>query len=116
MSYEELGALGVFGQFVKGRITHANQVGMDEFAQLSESELLDYLNGHLDPSGLTARLGGMIGFVDDTIHHQDIRRALDRPRNIPADRLSRILPLLPGNPRLGAGRRIRGLRLRLSTG
>jgi uncharacterized protein (TIGR03083 family) len=54
----------------------------------------------------------MIGFVDGTIHHQDIRRALDRPRTIPADRLSRILPLVPGNPRLGAGRRINGLRLR----
>lgn len=112
VSYEELGVLAVSGRFVKGRITHANQVGVDEFAHLSESELLNYLNGHLDPSGLTARLGGMIGFVDGTIHHQDIRRALDRPRNIPADRLSRILPLLPANPRLGAGRRIRGLRLR----
>jgi hypothetical protein len=31
---------------------------------------------------------------------------------IPADRLGRVLGLVPGNPRLGAGRRIRGLRLR----
>jgi hypothetical protein len=30
---------------------------------------------------------------------------------VPVDRLERILPLVPGNPRLGAGRRIRGLRL-----
>ncbi|HXO80376.1 MAG TPA: DinB family protein, partial [Mycobacterium sp.] len=28
-----------------------------------------------------------------------------------AQRLERILPLVPGNPRLGAGRRIKGLRL-----
>ncbi|MGE2714939.1 maleylpyruvate isomerase family mycothiol-dependent enzyme [Mycolicibacterium litorale] len=112
VSYEELGVGGFLGRLVKGHVTQANQVGVDEFSHLSPPELLDYLNRHLDPSGLTARLGGMIGFVDGTIHHQDIRRALNRPRTIPADRLTRILPLLPGNPRLGAGRRIRGLRLR----
>ncbi len=54
----------------------------------------------------------MIALVDGTIHHQDIRRSLGRPRNIPADRLERVLGLVPGNPRLGAGRRIRGLQLR----
>ncbi|RAV12780.1 DinB family protein [Mycolicibacterium sp. GF69] len=112
VSYEELGVLGLLKRFAKGRVVHANQVGVDEFGALSPRELLDYLNRHLYPSGLTARLGGMIGFVDGTVHHQDIRRALNRPRTIPADRLTRILPLLPGNPRLGAGRRIRGLRLR----
>ncbi|BBY15164.1 hypothetical protein MLIT_07560 [Mycolicibacterium litorale] len=112
VSYEELSFGGLVGRFVKGRIAHANQVGVDEFSHLSTFELLDYLNRHLDPSGLTARFGGMIGFVDGTIHHQDIRRALHRPRTVPADRLARILPLIPGNPRLGAGRRIKGLRLR----
>jgi len=54
----------------------------------------------------------MIALVDGTIHHQDIRRSLGRPRTVPADRLERVLGLVPGNPRLGAGRRIRGLRLR----
>ena len=112
VSYEELSALGLLKRFAKGRVVHANQVGVDEFATLSPREMLAYLNRHLYPSGSTARLGGMIGFVDGTVHHQDIRRALNRPRTIPADRLARTLPLLPGNPRLGAGRRIRGLRLR----
>lgn len=54
----------------------------------------------------------MIGLIDGTVHHQDIRRALGHPRTVPVDRLERILPLVPRNPRLGAGRRIRGLRLR----
>jgi uncharacterized protein (TIGR03083 family) len=112
VSYEELGVIGLLTRFARGWIVHANQVGVDEFSQLTPDGLIDYLNRHLDPSGLTARFGGMIGFVDATIHHQDIRRALGRPRTIPADRLSRILPLVPGNPRLGAGRRIRGVRLR----
>ena len=29
----------------------------------------------------------MIALVDGTIHHQDIRRTLGRPRDVPADRI-----------------------------
>lgn len=112
ISYEELGTAGLIKRFAKGMVVNANQVGVDEFSGLSPEDLLAYLKRHLYPSGLTARLGGTIGFVDGTVHHQDIRRALNRPRTIPAERLDRILPLIPGNPRLGAGRRVRGLRLR----
>jgi uncharacterized protein (TIGR03083 family) len=112
ISYEELGALGLVKRFAKGWIVRANQVGVDEFAALSPQQLLEFLRSHLQPRGLTSGFGGMIALVDGTIHHQDIRRALDRPRDVPPDRLARILPLVPGNPRLGAGRRIRGLRLR----
>lgn len=112
VSYEDLGVRGLLARLVKGRIVHANQVGVDEFAALSTDDLLVYFNRHLEPSGLTAGFGGMIGLVDGTIHHQDIRRALEMPRVVPADRLCRVLQLVPGNPRLGARRRIRGLRLR----
>ncbi len=112
VSYEELGAVGLLRRFVKGRIVRANQVGVDEFAALTPQQLLEFLRLHLQPRGLTAGFGGMIALVDGTIHHQDIRRSLGRPRTIPADRLVRVLGLVPGNPRLGAGRRIRGLRLR----
>ncbi len=112
ISYEELGAVGLLKRFAKGWIVRANQVGVDEFAALSPQQLLEFLRNHLQPRGLTAGFGGMIALVDGTIHHQDIRRCLGRPRSVPADRLERILGLVPGNPRLGAGRRIRGLRLR----
>ena len=112
ISYEELGTLGLLKRFAKGRVVRANQVGVAEFAELSPQQLLDFLRAHLQPRGLTAGFGGMIALVDGTIHHQDIRRALGRPRSVPADRLERVLGLVPGNPRLGAGRRIRGLRLR----
>ncbi|OBH24826.1 DinB family protein [Mycobacterium sp. E342] len=111
ISYEELDALGLLKRFAKGRVVRANQVGVDEFSHLSAPQLLDFLRAHLQPRGLTAGFGGMIALVDGTIHHQDIRRALVRPRTVPADRLERVLALVPGNPRLGAGRRIRGLRL-----
>ena len=115
ISYEELGALGLVKRFAKGWVVLANQVnqvGVDEFAALSPQQLMDFLRNHLQPRGLTAGFGGMIALVDGTIHHQDIRRSLGRPRSVPADRLERVLGLVPGNPRLGAGRRIRGLRLR----
>lgn len=112
ISYEELGTLGLLKRFAKGWVVRANQVGVDELANLTPQELLAFLRGHLQPRGLTAGFGGMIALVDGTIHHQDIRRALDRPREVPPDRLGRVLSLVPGNPRLGAGRRIRGLRLR----
>ncbi|SOJ55688.1 hypothetical protein MSIMFB_03170 [Mycobacterium simulans] len=111
-SYEELNAVGLLKRFIKGRIVRANQVGVDEFASLSPQQLLDFVDRHLQPRGLTAGFGGMIALIDGTIHHQDIRRALQRPRSIPAERLERVLELLPKNPRLGARGRIKGLRLR----
>jgi uncharacterized protein (TIGR03083 family) len=111
ISYEELSPIGVAKRFAKGLIVRANEVGVREFAPMSPDELLNFLRGHLRPKGLTAAFGGMIGLVDGTVHHQDIRRALGYPRVVPAERLERILPVVPGNPRLGAGRRIRGLRL-----
>jgi uncharacterized protein (TIGR03083 family) len=111
ISYEELGVAGLLKRFGKGWVVRANQVGVDEFSALSPEQLLEFLRRHLEPRGLTAGFGGMIALVDGTIHHQDIRRSLGRPRAVPADRLRRVLGLVPGNPRLGAGRRIRGLRL-----
>lgn len=111
VSYEELTFIGLAKRFAKGWIVHANEVGVKEFSPMSPDELLDFLRRHLRPQGLTAGFGGMIAFVDGTVHHQDIRRALGYPRTVPVNRLERILPLVPGNPRLGAGRRIKGLRL-----
>ncbi|MGX9674504.1 maleylpyruvate isomerase family mycothiol-dependent enzyme [Mycobacterium sp. HM-7] len=112
VSYEELSAVGLLKRFVRGRIVRANEVGVQDFATYSPAQLMDFLEAHLRPQGLTSGFGGMIGLVDGTVHHQDIRRALGHPRTIPAERLERILPAIPGNPRLGAGKRIRGLRLR----
>jgi uncharacterized protein (TIGR03083 family) len=111
VSYEELTPFGLMKRFAKGRLVHANDVGVQEFAPMSPQALIEFLSRHLHPKGLTAGFGGMIALVDGTVHHQDIRRALGRPRAMPVERLERILPLVPGNPRLGAGRRIRGLRL-----
>ncbi|AFM19537.1 hypothetical protein Mycch_4842 [Mycolicibacterium chubuense NBB4] len=111
ISYEELGVGGLLGRFAKGRVVNANQVGVEEYSSLTTQQLVDVLRAHLRPRGLTAAFGGMIGLVDTTIHHQDIRRALSLPRAVPAERLLRVLSLVQRNPRLGTPRRIRGLRL-----
>ncbi|NTY61005.1 maleylpyruvate isomerase family mycothiol-dependent enzyme [Mycolicibacterium sphagni] len=112
VSYEELSKWGVLKRLIRGGFVHSNQIGVDEFSDLAPEELIAFLSSHLDPRGLTAGFGGMIALVDGTVHHQDIRRALGQPRTIPTARLLAVLQRVPSNPRLGAGRRIRGLRLR----
>ncbi len=111
-SYEGLGKPALIRRFAKGLIVRTNQVGVDELAPLSIRQLIELADNNIQPHGLTAGFGGMIALVDGTVHHQDIRRALGLPRVIPPDRLRRVVESIPGNPRLGAGRRIRGLRLR----
>src|SRR5947207_2529274 len=52
-----------------------------------------------------------LNLMDRLVHHQDIRRALDRPREVPIERTA---PLLPYLPKLGqvfrSKKRMRGLR------
>lgn len=49
--------------------------------------------------------------LDRLVHHQDIRRALDHPRDIPDERLRTCLDLAPGlGSVFGAKKRVRGLR------
>jgi uncharacterized protein (TIGR03083 family) len=45
--------------------------------------------------GIAKTISKKEGFVDHLIHHQDIRRPLDRPREIPADRLLAALDAMP---------------------
>ncbi len=111
ISYEDLGPVALAARFVRGRVLWTNQVGVDELASRTPEQLLEMLTTHLRPSGLTAGFGGMIGLVDGTIHHQDIRRGLGLPRQIPPHRLVRVLTAVRTNPRLGVPWRIRGLRL-----
>lgn len=53
------------------------------------------------------------GFLDHLIHQQDIRRPVDRPREIPADRLVAALDLVPRvqTPFFGTKKVVAGLRL-----
>jgi uncharacterized protein (TIGR03083 family) len=66
---------------------------------------------HLQPRGLTAGFGGRIALADGLIHHQDIRRPLGLPRDIPAERMLAALEFARTAPTIGAVKRIRGLTL-----
>jgi uncharacterized protein (TIGR03083 family) len=51
-------------------------------------------------------------FTDHLVHHQDIRRALDAPRQVPAARLVAALETLPRlSSRVGSRARLSGLRV-----
>jgi len=67
---------------------------------------------HRDAWAGTPRVfGPKLTLLDRLVHHQDIRRAVERPRTIPAER---VVAVLDGAPRLGtvfgAKRRTQGLR------
>jgi uncharacterized protein (TIGR03083 family) len=113
-SYEELSTAGLIGRFVRGGVVTArvNRIGVDALADRGPDELLALVRGHLRPRGLTAGFGGRIALTDGTIHHQDIRRPLGLPREIPADRLRCTLDFARSAPTIGSRKRIRGLTLR----
>jgi uncharacterized protein (TIGR03083 family) len=93
------------------RFSRLNDVARTEYSHLEPSELVAFLRAHLTPKGATARFGGRVGLVDGMIHHQDIRRPLGRPRQIPAERLLYALPFAVTAPPLRGFWHGRGVRL-----
>lgn len=112
-SFEELSTLGLIGRFARGPFTRggANTVGVDAYRDHGPDELVALVQRHLRPRGLTAGFGGRIALTDGTIHHQDIRRPLGLPRQIPPERLVAVLDFARTAPTISAGKRIRGLTL-----
>jgi hypothetical protein len=86
-------------------------VALARYAGHSPQQLLDLLTGNLRPRGQPAALGGRAGLVEALIHHQDIRRALARPRVIPAGRLRPALRTALIAPDVARLWPLRGLRL-----
>jgi uncharacterized protein (TIGR03083 family) len=113
ISYEHLGWAGVLGRMARAGFNgeRANALSLREARGASTAELVRSLRAHARPSGLTAGFGGRIGLTDGVIHHQDIRRALDRPRTIPGDRLRVALDMALKAPTLPSRKRARGLHL-----
>ena len=96
VSYEELSAAALVGTFLRGglRVNKVNDVALNRYRSLENDAVVDLLARNLRPRGLTSGFGGAIALTDGTIHHQDIRRALDLP-NHPGDPP-------PASPRLRA--------------
>ena len=111
MSFDGVSLLGMLGRAIRGRIVDINQVGVDELASLSTEQLLDRLRARLRPQGLATTFGGRLALLDVTIHHQDIRRPLGVPREIPAERLRCVLGDSLRSPELPGWHLARGVRL-----
>ena len=111
MSFDGVTLLGMLHRAIRARFVHVNQVAVDELASLSTEQLLDRLRAHLRPQGLATTFGGRLALLDVTIHHQDIRRPLGMPRQIPAERLRCVLDDSVRSPELPGWHLARGVRL-----
>ena len=110
-SYDTLSTVALVRRFLAGRLDgdRVNALGVAAFADDSTDELLALVKDHLQPHGLTAGFGGRIALTDGLIHHQDIRRALALPREVPPERVRAALQFAPIAPPIRARKRIRGL-------
>lgn len=113
VSYDELSTLGTVGTFLRGglRPGRVNEVALRRYRDLSTEGLVDLLARTQRPHGLPTGFRGGIALTDGTIHHQDIRRALDLPRTIPEDQLMAVLDFSLTAPTLPSKNNRRGLRL-----
>lgn len=113
ISYEEIGLSEFAGRFLRAgfRFGRMNARRLEEFGARAPAELVAYVRAHARPAGPTAMADARIGLTDGLIHHQDIRRALGRPREVPAERLAPVLDFALMAPPLPARRNVRGLRL-----
>jgi uncharacterized protein (TIGR03083 family) len=111
MSFDGVNVLDMLRRAIRARFVDVNQVGVDELAALTTEQLLDRLRAHLRPQGLATTFGGRLALLDVTIHHQDIRRPLGKPRQIPAERLLYVLADAVRSPELPGRRLARGVRL-----
>lgn len=113
VSYDELSTPQLVGAFLRGglRVARVNEVARKRYADLAPGGIIDLVSRNLRPRGLAAGFGGGIALTDGTIHQQDIRRAIGRPRAIPTGRLRAVLDFALTAPTLPARRNVKGLRL-----
>lgn len=112
-SYERLGPARLVGRFLRAGLLpdRVNARGVALYSAVHTDDLLALVKDHLHPRGLTAGFGGKIALTDGLIHHQDIRRPLGLPREIPTQRLQTALEFGRTATTIGAKKRIRGLTL-----
>lgn len=113
ISYDNLDARALLAvaaraRFRPGRI---NDTALTRYDQHTSEQLLALLAGNLQPRGQPAALGGRAGLVEALIHHQDIRRALGKPRAVPAERLRPALHIALIAPDIARLWPLRGVRL-----
>lgn len=113
VTYGRLGTVDVAGRFVRARLSlaRANRAGVEQLDGRTPEELMTLLEQSLTPSGPLTIFGGRIALTDSLIHHQDMRRPLGRPREIPPDRLRHVLSFALFAPPIRGAWRLRGVRV-----
>ena len=113
MSYEELPFSALVRRFVDGRLNtdRINELAVADMAGIAPADLIAMVREHALPTGLGAGFGGRIALTDNMVHQQDIRRMLDMPRTIAAERLLVALDFARWAPLLRGAWKARGVRL-----
>ncbi|NLE80306.1 MAG: maleylpyruvate isomerase family mycothiol-dependent enzyme [Rhodococcus sp.] len=113
ISYEDHSQAEVFGRIRKAgfRPGRINDVALEGYRDMTNEQLVVFLRSHLDPKGSTAKFDGRVGLADAVVHHQDIRRPLGLPRDIPEDRLRISLDFSVWAPPLRGFWHARGVRM-----
>ena len=113
ISFEPLGWARLWPQLVRTRFSleRANAARLAQTSTMGPAEILQQFRAYPRPVGLTSAFGGRIGLADGLIHHQDVRRALGRPRLVPVERLQVVIPFALWAPPLPGRRLAGGLRL-----
>jgi uncharacterized protein (TIGR03083 family) len=113
ISYEEHGTRDLVTRLLRARLRpgRLNDVALADYRHLRPGEVVAFLRDHLEPQGSTARMEGAVGLVDGLVHHQDMRRPLGMPREIPAERLRFALGFAVWAPPLRGFWHARGVRL-----
>jgi uncharacterized protein (TIGR03083 family) len=112
ISYEEIGYLAAAGTLLRAgfRPVRMNELRRHAYRDHGPEQLVGILRAHLRPRGFTAAFGGGIGLTDCVIHHQDIRRPLGVPREVPPDRLVEALDFSLRAPVLPTRQNVAGVR------
>jgi len=92
---------------VRGSADKLNQLYLDRARNWSTDVLLSVFESTIDRS-YSAKIQPKLVLADLFIHHQDIRRPLNRPRTVPEGTLRTVLD--NPDPFIHSKRRIRGLR------
>ncbi|MBO0801577.1 MAG: maleylpyruvate isomerase family mycothiol-dependent enzyme [Nocardiopsaceae bacterium] len=112
-SYDVLSWPALMALFARSgfSLDRANQARLAESRRLRADELTARLRECAVPRGVTTLFGCAVALTDGLVHHQDIRRALGHPRQVPPERLAAALEFAPRARALPAPANLRGIRV-----
>ncbi|MCX2933649.1 maleylpyruvate isomerase family mycothiol-dependent enzyme [Mycobacterium sp. CVI_P3] len=93
------------------RMDRLNARDVDAYSTCSLGEIAERMRSGIVPHSVGTGFGGRVALVECMIHQQDIRRPLELPRTIPAERLREALAFTRVAPLIRGGWRARGVRL-----